>query len=197
MLGEPKSGFLNFHIQDSKKTLEEFEAFVRKNLGPVLLENVTAKFGGNVSEVFPAKIEKVGFDPVFFVGKIERPIKTHMELSAVSSEGEIKAVAALAFENENTGRSPLAKELPDIWEELWKSSNSGSPLPRWTAFATDNIFPGTLLLLGLLIIVFAIRKTTNKKELVPRGKDDSWIDLPPDQWSGDVPFEIEKKKGKE
>jgi len=192
MLGDPKGDFLNFHILNPKKTLEEFEEFARKNLGPVLLENVVAKFGGNVSEVFPAKIEKVGFEPVFFVGKIERPMKTHMEISGVSSEGEIRAIAALHFEDDTTARGPLTKELPNIWEELWRSSQSGFSIPVWTSFLADNIFPGVLLLLGILIIVLALR--ANKKEKKADKNVEAWVDLAPDQWSGDVPFEIEKKK---
>ncbi len=192
LLGEPKGDFLNFHIQNPKKTLEEFEAFARKNLGPVLLENVIAKFGGNVSEVFPAKIDHVGFDPVFFVGKIERPIKTHMEISGVSSEGEIRATAALNFEDDATARGPLAKELPNIWEELWRSSQDGFSIPVWTSFLTDNIFPAVLLLVGILIIVIALR--ANRKEKKENKNVEAWVDLAPNEWSGDVPFEIEKKK---
>jgi len=173
--------------------LEEFESFAQENLGPVILEDVSINFGGNASDVFPQKIDRVGFEPIFFVGKIERPMKTRMEISGISAEGEIRATAPIHLEDEEIARGALAKELPSIWEEFWKETQQKTSLSSWNiSLGWSDLFPALLFLLGIIIVFCAIRST--KKEDAFNQEVESWIDLPPEQWSQDIPFEVEKKK---
>ncbi|MCF7905712.1 hypothetical protein K9L63_00785 [Candidatus Gracilibacteria bacterium] len=193
ILGERKEGFLHFQTENPEQILEEFESFARENLGPVILEDVSVDFGGNVSEVFPEKIHHVGVEPVFFIGKMERPLKTRMEISAISADGEIRATAPLHLEDNEAARGALAKELPNIWEDLWQSTKQKASFSHWGfSLNWNDLFPALLFVLGVLVIFFALRASQKEKKF---NRDvDTWIDLPPDQWSQDIPFEVEKRE---
>jgi hypothetical protein len=197
-LGEAEEGFLNFEAQKSKKVLEEFETFAIENLEPTLLQNVTAKFGGNISEVYPAQIESVGFGDVFFIGKFEKEMKTRMEIQGISAEGEIKAIAPLHLHDAKFANGPLSKELPAIWEELWKQSNGEEDSKfDWRNFMSfSDFFPVLLLIAGLIILFVTVRKMMkrNKKAEEKLSIDENGI--PSHQNWKDVPFEVKKKDKK-
>ncbi len=197
-LGEPEDGFAHFKVKNKNKILEEFEVFAAENLEPTLLQNVTAKFGGNVKEVYPAQIESVGFSDVFFIGKFEKAMKTRMEIQGISAEGEIKAIAPLYLNDDQFANGPLAKELPAIWEELWKQSN-GQEESRfdWRSFVSfTDFFPILLLIAGLIILFVTVRKIVkrNKKSQEKLSIDENGI--PSHQNWKDVPFEVKKKDKK-
>ncbi len=195
VLGESMGNFLNFSAESAETVLEEFEKFAEKNLEPILLQNLTADFGGNVSEVFPAKIENVAFDPVFFIGKFERPLKTRMEIRATSPEGEIRAVEALHLENDKLAQAPLASGLPRIWEELWNlehKSNLSFLKPTTWNFSWKDAFPFVLLGLGLLVIFAAIMRETKEKKQNQEITQAEKV-LQPYKWNEDLPFEIERR----
>ncbi len=194
-LGDEEDGFSNFKVQDANKVLEEFEAFATENLEPTLLQNVTATFGGNVSEVYPAQIESIGFSDVFFIGKFEKAMKTRMEIQGVSAEGEIKAIAPLLLHDEEFSHGALAKELPAIWEELWKQSNdSKSSTFGWIkSINVNDLFPLILLVVGLGILIMTVKKFAKRNERAAEKLDIDKNGIPSHQNWKDVPFEVEKK----
>ncbi len=193
--GEEMKGFDYFRVQNPDKILEEFEAFATENLEPTLLQNVTAKFGGNVTEVFPTRIESIGFDDVFFVGKFEKAMKTRMEIQGVAAEGEIRAVAPLFLDDEELSRGPLAQELPAIWEELWKQSQDTekSSLNWFSSFGVNDLFPVILLVLGIIILFVAIRKFVKRNKKLEEKLSIDENGIPSHSNWKDVPFEVEKK----
>ena len=200
-LGKSKEGFVNFKVKKTDTALEDFEVFATENLEPTLLQNVTAKFGGNISEVYPAQIESVGFGDVFFIGKFEKAMKTRMELQGISAEGEIKAIAPLHLQDDEFANGPLAKELPAIWEELWKQSNrqdeSTFNWREWIKLINvTDFFPILLLIVGLVILILTVRKMMkrNKKAEEKLSIDENGI--PSHQNWKDVPFEVKKKDEK-
>jgi len=196
-LGKEKKGFDHFAVQKENKILEEFEAFAAENLEPTLLQDVTAAFGGNVKEVFPAKIDSIGFEDVFFIGKFEKEMKTRMEIQGVSAEGEIRAVAPLFFNDEEFSRGALAKELPDIWEEVWRQSQDEKSSFGWfKSISINDLFPLILLIFGLAIIVVTVRKFAKKNKKLEAKLSIDENGIPSHQNWKDVPFEVEKKDEK-
>jgi len=195
-LGENEKGFENFKVDNPDKILEEFEAFATENLKPTLLQDVTAKFGGNISEIYPAQIKSVGFEDVFFVGKFEKAMKTRMEIQGISAEGEIKAIAPLLLHDEELSRGALAKELPDIWEELWKQANEQpSSTSRWFEyFDVNDLFPLILLVVGLGILIVTVKKFAKRNKQLEEQFDIDQNGIPSHQNWKDVPFEVEKKE---
>ncbi len=195
-LGDDEDGFTNFEVNDVDTALEDFEAFALENLEPTLLQNVTATFGGNVSEVYPAQIESIGFSDVFFVGKFEKAMKTRMEIQGVSAEGEIKAIAPLLLHDEEFARGALAKELPAIWEELWKQSSDaeGFAFGWFKSISVNDLFPVILLVVGLGILIMTVKKFAKRNEKSAEKLDIDKNGIPSHQNWKDVPFEVEKKK---
>ena len=194
-LGEEREGFAHFQSENKENILDEFEAFAEENLNPTVLENVTAKFGGNIHEVFPAIIPSVGFDDVFFVGKFEKAMKTRMEIQGISAEGEIKAVAPLFLNDDTFTESPLAKEIPGIWEEMWKQANTEETSFDWfKSLNVNDLFPLILLVAGVIILFVTVKKFAkrNKQKSEELSIDDNGI--PSHQNWKDMPFEVEKRE---
>jgi len=213
VLGEPIDDYLNFKVEDQTQILEEFEEFTNFNLGPIFLQNLESKFGGNISEVFPKKIDNLGLEPVSFIGKFERPMKTRMELQGISYEGEIQASAPLDLQNAELAQGALAQELPDMWEEWWEEENKSTA--NWNLGLID-IFPAMLLFLAGIIIFFAIRQVKKGQnmenqieEMMQKNKATTTVPapqsdtapptepIPPlkpfENWDTDLPFDVEKK----
>ncbi|MCF7830654.1 hypothetical protein K9M41_01485 [Candidatus Gracilibacteria bacterium] len=210
-LGEPIDDYLNFKVKDKTQILEEFEEFTNLNLSPIFLQDIEAKFGGNVSEVFPKKLDSIGLDPVYFIGKFERPMKTRMEIKGISSEGEIQASAPLDLKDAELAQGALAQELPDMWEQWWELENEEAS--RFNISLVD-IFPALLLVLAVIVIFFAVKQAKKGQyfedqieEIIQKNKlstpnlqtdtappaDPAPPLSPFENWDTDLPFEVEKK----
>ncbi len=213
-LGEPIDNYLTFKVKDQTQILEEFEEFTNFNLGPIFLQNLESKFGGNISEVFPKKIDNLGLEPVSFIGKFERPMKTRMEIKGISYEGQIQASAPLNLEDSTLAQGSLAQELPEIWEQLWEEENQA--ISKWNP-GLIGIFPVILLILAIIVIFFAIKQAKKGQNLedqiedmmkknkasnstTPAPQTDTAPPaepIPPlkpfENWDTDLPFDVEKK----
>lgn len=191
-LGKNQKDELSFFPSEEEKILDEFEVFSEENLGQIFLENLSIKFGGNISEVYPSKIDFLGKDPVFFVGKFEKKQKTRMEIQAVSQEGEISAITPLHLEKFEDHE--LTEALPKIWEEAYKESQ-----PKETIYSLKwlTLFPWFLGILGVFFIFIALKnifpfsKKIKKEEEMP---EEFWHQpLKSKSVENNLPFTVEKK----
>jgi hypothetical protein len=186
-LGEPYENYLNFSPQDPSKIFEEFETFTSENLGPIFFQNLSVEFGGNISEVFPNKIDFLGENGAVFVGKFERPMKTRILIRTTSKTGEIEAFSAIDLNDGTLAKHPLAISLPKIWEEFWSVENRKANEDfdkRWFF-----IFPWILGGIGILFIIIAFkgRKEKTINEILDRKNLNS---LP--TFENNPPFEVEE-----
>lgn len=191
-LGKNNTNELSFFPSESIKTLDEFEIFSEENLGQIFLENLSIKFGGNVSEIYPSRIHFLGKDPVFFVGKFEKEQKTRMEIQAVSQEGEISAITPLhleTFENHE-----LTDSLPNIWEEAYKNAQ---PKENEYSIKWLVMFPWFLGLLGLFFIFISLKNFFSFSQKIKKENE-----MPEEFWhqplksksiEENLPFSVEKK----
>lgn len=188
---------LYFRTQEGADILETFDRFSRANLGPVYLKNIKAEFGGNISDVLPAQFNFMGESPAFFVGKFKKEMKTRLQLTATSSEGEITAITPLDLTHYEPHE--FGDQLPEIWEDLYKQSiqtEEEPPIPGDTPWL--NIFPWVLGLLGLIFIFIAIQ--TRRKNTVHTSKHEledvpeSFWHQPKEKVDEAMPFHIEYKK---
>ncbi len=201
--GQKVDHYIHFVPENEENVLSEFDSFAEKNLeSPILLE-IQASFGGNIMEVYPKKIASMDNDPIFFVGKFKKAIKTKIEITALTSEGEITAITPLDLtvfeENEFTN------SLPEIWEEVYEST---LPLKEINPIGTKfiSIFPWLLGLLGIIVIIFAINIGTRftpplkyKKSKKDLGHDlddipEGFWHQPKEKVDDALPFKVEKKK---
>ncbi len=190
-LGTPHEDYLNFAPQDASKIFEEFETFARENLGPVFFQNLSVEFGGNVSEVFPSKIDFLGESGAVFVGKFERPMKTRILIRTITSVGEIEAFAAIDLQNETLAKHPLAENLPKIWEKFWRVANGKIVTNlngKWFSF-----FPWILGGIGIVLIILAFR--SKKEKTIDELLEDSNSSVSP-KFKGNPPFEVEESSEK-
>ncbi len=171
--GKPHGDFVYFKPQHKTKILEEFDAFAAKNLGPPILMNITADFGGNVTDVYPKRIIAMTDKPVFFVGKFTDPIKTKMTVTALTHEGEIMAETALHLEKYEP--SAFSEALPEIWEEVYQSKQAQKENSK-LSFYFEKAFPWILGLLGIILLVFTVSRHStftppkNPKTKLPKNK---------------------------
>lgn len=189
-LGSKENETLNFNPESEIEALDAFEAFTDIHLKPVFMENITVKFGGNISEVFPTKIDYLREDPVFFVGKFEREQKTRMEIQAVTQEGEIIAITPLHLEKFE--KHELAEALPEIWENLYQETQ---PKEKEYSLKWLSIFPFLLAAVGILLIFTAIKGVFSKKETKKEGDSipEEFFHQPTKNIEEDLPFRVEKK----
>lgn len=204
--GEPREGFLHFVAPENDQALEEFSTFARENLGPIFLKDIKPLFGGNVSEVFPESHDTLSTEPVYFVGKFEKDMKTRMQIESISSEGTLIASAPLHLEDAELARGTLAKELPYIWEEFWKAAHPSETETKGIGWrlSTADLFPGVMLLLGLVIlyrIIVEVRRRRKDQEefensLKHNQNPQNWEKgfTPPSSPEEDLPFSVEKKR---
>ncbi len=193
-LGKEKTGKLNFQSNDEKTILEDFEQFAMENLGIIFFQDVKFDFGGNISEVYPEKINFWGTDPVLLTGKFEKPMRTLTQVSGVSKEGEI--VATSMIDLREFVYDPMARDLPEIWEEMSAPTKNSKPLnPLWL-----SIFPwilggvGGLLIFSMLTKAFVRNRRKNEAQeasVVQNMSESDFKDL-----EDNLPFEVERKENK-
>ena len=194
-LGKPNGKYLNFAAKDSDKVLEEFELFSERYLGPVFLENLTVKFGGNISDVYPQKVKFLSESGATFVGKFETPIKTRMEMKGISDFGEITATAPINLKEIELGQ--IVGNLADIWEDFWKMENP-SATKEWN-LKWLMIFPWILGIFGIVIIYFSFRSKKSKTSKKDAKKKTSYSipeQIPAKDlgYLEELPFEVEKQE---
>lgn len=204
LLGGPKkSGFIHFS-PETEDVLTEFDDFAARNLKLPTLMDITATFGGNITEVYPPKIPTMSDEPIFFVGKFKAPLKTKMEITALTYDGEIKAITPLKLDIFE--QNEFSDSLPAIWEEVYKST-----LPTPKTSVTNHrwimLFPWILGIFGIILTIWAIsintrfnvpiqyKKTQRKQDL---GED--LDEIPPGFWhqpketvDKTLPFEVTSK----
>ncbi|MCK5461097.1 hypothetical protein KAI58_03875 [Candidatus Gracilibacteria bacterium] len=189
-LGKPeKEGDLFFNPKHPETLLDEFETFTEENLGLIFLQNIQVNFGGNVSEVYPKKIAFLGKEPVFFVGKFEKEMKTRMEISALSQEGTISAITPIYLDKFKMHE--LSGALSSIWERLYLET-----LPKEQEYSKKWIilFPWFLGVLGIFFIFTAFRNVFKKEKKEEEIIFDEMWNKPSNPIEDNLPFEVKNKK---
>ncbi len=191
-LGKPFENYLNFSPNNPDKIFEEFETFTTENLGPVFFQNLSVEFGGNVSEVYPSKIDFLGEQGGVFVGKFERPMKTRILIRTISPAGEIEAFSAVDLNDESLAKHPLAISLPKIWEEFWSAENKKES----TSFDNKwfSIFPWILGGIGVIFIFLAFKG--KKEKTIEEILEEKLTSNISPKFKGDPPFEVEESPEK-
>ncbi len=214
-LGSGPAGELLFSPQ-SDDILSDFDAFSETNLGPVYLQNLDLKFGGNVSDVYPERIRFLGNQGTVY-GKFERPLKTRLELQATTQSQEIAAVTPI-YLNDYEAHTE-ARSLPAKWEAAYKAATSKDTGKRLNYDWWLKLFPWVLFFTGLALILFASTRifrhredwydfamntesnTEPKTDSVPQRNDsdhlkDDWWNHPIEEtplykdWEKNLPFEV-------
>lgn len=160
-LGDPLEGVeRTFQVKKDEDIFAVFEIFSAQELPPVFLQDLEASFGGNVLEVFVEKNYFTGEEPITIVGKFDRPMKTRMELSGITAEGEVKLSAPVPLHDETYTQSPLANDLPEIWEKLaQEDAPEESGAPWWTA---SFWFPLGIVVVAIIVFVLLFRSLRKK-----------------------------------
>ena len=183
ILGAPLETFLNFTQDPEVDTLEHFENFTRKHLGPVFFQDVRFQFGGNISQVIPAQISFWGEEELLLVGKFEKAMRTYVEIIGVNSEGEVMASAILDLRDfQNV---PIAYALPEIWEERLGAQKSTEHHNLFWL----SVFSWGLGGIGFFLLLFVFISRIKKKD-----KKGLLGDLNQKPTEETLPFEIESKK---
>ncbi len=155
-LGEPLPNSKNFSTHDKKNSLEQFEKFSLQNLKPVFFKNLRAEFGGNIFDVSQSQKNITDDQGVTFIGKFKEDIRTRMALFADDKNSLLHFETPLNLSNKELSHSPLAKELPQLWEQL----HQPELLPKE---ADLSLFPWILGGLGLLLFVIIFIRNAQKK----------------------------------
>lgn len=160
-LGDPIEGVeRTFQVEAEDDIFAAFEIFSAQELPPIFLQDLEATFGGNISDVLVEKHYFTGEKPITIVGKFERPMKTRMELSGVTAEGEVKLSAPVPLHDETYTQSPLANDLPEIWEELAQEDTpEENTTPWWTA---SFWFPLGIAVVAIIVFVLLFRSLRKK-----------------------------------
>ena len=143
-----------FIPRSKQKALEDFDHFASTQLLPIYLQNLSIETGGNVQEIYPKRVPYMTNEPIRFVGKFLQPMKTRVEIVAVSNQGEMVATIPLDLDNEEYIVIPNL--LADEWEAM-KNNTVYQPPSRWSE-ALLNLFPWLLALLGLGVILWVIAR---------------------------------------
>jgi hypothetical protein len=146
-LGDPIAGSKNFHLKNKENSLEKFEYFSLHNLKPIFFQNLRTEFGGNISEV--SKLEQgITSDPgITFIGKFEKNIRTRMVIISEDRNEFTQFEAPLDLTDSVFSLSPLAKELPSLWEQLHQKTEKSS---------SSNSFPLLLWIGGVILFILCI-----------------------------------------
>jgi len=188
-IGEKQDDFLNFQIKPSENAVERFEQFALEHLGPVFFQDITFRFGGNISEVYPKEIPFWSTDSRLLVGKFEKPMRTLAEVTAISAEGEVTASSIIdlrTFYND-----PLSSQLPDLWEKMANPSLGEKTHDlRWL-----SVFPWVLGGAGLVLVFFSLFKQFPKK---PKDKgspdfEENLSEADFEELEKNLPFEVEER----
>ena len=190
-LGDSIPRSKNFHLESEEIPLEQFENFSLHNLRPIFFRNLQAKFGGNISGV--STLEKsITNDPgIAFLGKFEKNIRTRMVILSDDNNEIVQFEAPLDLTDSQFSLSPLAKQLPSLWEQLHhkKINNSSNYF---------SLFPWILggIILFILFVIF-IRYTRRKYRNFLERQENIHEELPwktvssQDNNSSNNPFEVE------
>ena len=150
-----------FIPRSTQKALEDFDHFASTQLLPVYLQNLSIETGGNVIDIYPKKISYLTNEPIRFVGKFLKPMKTRVEIVATSDEGEMVATIPLDLDNEEYIVVPNL--LADEWEAM--KTNTEYIAPSRSSDLLLNLFPWILALIGLGAILWVVGR--NKQEEQP------------------------------
>jgi hypothetical protein len=192
-LGDSFENEKNFSLNETQNPLESFEEFSLQNLQPVFFKNIHAEFGGNVSQVEQFKTNIIGDTGVTFIGKFEKDMRTRMLLQA-DREGEERIQFELPLDLSDTtlSASPVANELPQLWEQLHHKKRE---IPSTKINFT--FFPWMLAGIGILLLVgIFIRRSLRKYNQFLEDQDSIQEELPWQQIKKTEdtytnPFEIE------
>jgi hypothetical protein len=155
-LGEPLPNSENFSVHDKNTALEQFEIFSLQNLKPVFFKNLRAEFGGNISAVEQSQKNIIGDQGVTFIGKFKEDMRTRMAIIADDEKDSLQFEAPLDLSNKDFSFSPIAKVLPQLWEQLHEKKR----LPNESSI---SFFSWILGGLGLLIFVIIFVNHSRKK----------------------------------
>lgn len=158
ILGDSLDNFLNFKHKEGD-IFKEFQNFAKKNLSPILLDNLKITFGGNIFDVQTKQAQITADSPAIFVGKFKKPIKTRMEITGNRLESHFGLVSPLDLENKKYTQDKTAEYLPEIWNELAHPQNGNLAKKYFwlEKFNWLNIFPYILGIIGLMIILLIIK----------------------------------------
>lgn len=176
-LGSSHEDYLSFSIPKQNK-LETFDTFLVTQLLPVYMKDVELRFGGNIYEVYPDKINFLHDNNNLIVGRFKKQMKTRLELRANTPEGYIITNTLLDFTNPIYTTDPEGDYLQELWEDAkqYHDQNTQEKLNhffRWT-----NLFPLVLFLMGISIICFGLimfGRRLKEESVLP---DDFWDDAP-------------------
>lgn len=173
-LGDSFGNEKNFSLNDNQNPLDAFEEFSLQNLQPVFFQNIHAEFGGNISNVEQFKTNIIGDRGVTFIGKFEKDMRTRMLLHADQGGQNVQFEIPLNLHDTTLSASPVAKELPQLWEQL---HNEKINMPsKKTHF---SFFPWILGGIGILILVgIFIRRSLFKYNHFLENQDSLQEELP-------------------
>jgi len=218
-LGKGNGGFLHFVLQQPENSLEDFLQFREKSLRPVYLRHIQFSFGGNVKEVsFPVAAELTD-QPFVLLGQFAQPMKTRMEITAQSFDGDVIAIEPLPFDQDSFVSSS-SEAFVSAWETSLNAQKSSEevlfslPEPKsiFDDFSLSSflsrytfVFPVFfLLVLGfvVLFLVFQIRTYLRHHHMISSASEEDLLvdDVSPvlsakmdEEISDSIPFRIERK----
>ena len=157
---------IQFVVDDQMQVESAFLEFWREELGPVYMQDLEMTYGGNISEVYPRRHAFLTDQPVTFVGKFEKEMKTRATISAVSEVGLVETDVPLELQNTNliAKRNDLAEywDQVRIWDERVELPEQDTWRLRWRQY-----FPYILAALGGLLIfwgLFLFRSSKKEEE---------------------------------
>ena len=144
---------LSFDVTTTENPLEAFEAFIQQNLKPVYLRNVSIECGGNITDIYPKKVDVLTQDGIAFIAKFERPLRTRITIRAMTPLAEIVANTALDLNDEIYVYEGADYDLPEMWEAYNTPLTNDTPSHGrlWI-----NIFPWILATLGIMILAWYV-----------------------------------------
>ncbi len=167
ILGEPEGNLLHFEAPP-EGGLEAFEIFSQEFLTPVLFQDITLDFGGNISDVYTDTQQFWGPNEIFIIGKFRRPMRTYSRIKGLSAHGEFLATSIIDLRKSHP--DPLSERLPEIWEQFAFPPQSQEPHDIQWLF----IFPWIIGIVGLSFIglAFANRRPHRKKSILDQLPDE-------------------------
>lgn len=142
----------NFELHDNKNPLDAFEEFSLQKLQPTFFQNIHAEFGGNIHNVEQLHTNIVGDKGITFIGKFEKDMRTRMLLHANQEETDIEFEIPLNLQDKMLSHSPIAKELPQLWEQLHNKKTNILPT-KWDFSFFPWILGGIIILILIGIFV--------------------------------------------
>lgn len=182
----------NFSLNKNENPLDSFEAFSLQNLQPVFYQNIYAEFGGNISQVEQFKTNIIGDRGVTFIGKFKKNMRTRMVLLANQSEQHIQFELPLNLSDASLSSSPIAKELPQLWEQLHNKKNDiSSTKNNFSFFLWILAGMGTLLFVGIFIRKSLTKYNQFWEEQESPQEELPWQQIKKEKNIASNPFEIQ------